>query len=586
MKKEPTALHAVGEFSLLVYAAPQVSVSFNELVQKQLDAYPAEILDQLITPCLDAYRTNVSVEELPKLLTQKLTDSPLSDGGAERTIVFRALGSLWRLTFSNTYRVVPMAEEFAAQLQILLAEVALSKVDFHLPKGEVELKLTDAKKWRAPKRLPSNKQYAWEIALRYFDSPDPEQIKRATVNVSATLMAVLDEMSVLPHAEFEAAYVALFEKSGLATKNLFANAYQRMYRYFLSAKRYNALRHKNYKSGPALPGLPAEREALQWKSELSSKYSREQTIDHIRQRFRGNTRCIHITLARLKQHPGYEEWLQTLREEGWLDWQIAQAMSNYMLSYKATRQLEGQKFASAEEYEQALRVGMGRIWKLDEQECYMFFPLEAFKTKEFRDQLEMNALFVLKSYGLENKSQTPNFDAIRDLLSVRFRMQADNTEDDNPFLLDPGDNAEFANQLIEKDWANARSVRFVSDSDNPTEPAAMVLVFAQQHQGVDGYELLLDFYQNNKASIALSAVGGRLSLSIQAEGVQQPLKLSELDYRPEELAAFQANVPADSSFVFMVGFEHQSDLIMSASRDPFSPLLVKAYRYEELPTTA
>lgn len=584
LRKEPTALHAVGEFSLLVYAAPQVSASFNDLVQKQLDSFPAEIRDQFITPCLDSYRTNVLVAELPQLLTQKLIDSPLSDGGAERAIVFRALGSLWRLIFSNTYRVVSMAEEFTAQLQILLAEVALSKVDFHLPKGEVELNLTDAKKWRAPKRLPSNKRYVWEIALRHFDSPDPEQIKRATVNVSATLMAVLDEMSVLPHAEFEAAYVALFEKSGLATKNLFANAYQRMYRYFLSAKRYNALRHKNYKSGPALPGLAAEREALQWKSDISSKYSREQTIEHIRQRFRGSTRCIHITLARLKQHAGYDEWLQKLRKEGWLDWQIAQAMANYMLSYKVTRQIEGQKFASAEEYEQALRVGMGKMWQLDEQKCYTFFPLEAFETKEFRDQLEMNALFVLKSYGLENKSQTPNFDAIRDLLSIRFRMQTDNTEEDNPFLLNTGNSTEFVSQLIEKDWANARSVRFVSDSDNPTEPAAIVLVFAQRHQGLDGYELLLDFYQNNKASMALSIIGARLSLSIQTEGAQQPLKLRELDYRPEELAAFQANVPADSSFVFMVGFEHQADLVMSASRDPFSPLLMKTYHCKG-PTT-
>ena len=585
LRKEPTALHAVGEFSLLVYAAPQVSASFNDLVQKQLDSYPAEIRDQLITPCLDSYRANVLVAELPQLLTRKLIDSPLSDGGTERTIVFRALGSLWRLTFSNTYRVVPMAEEFAAQLQILLAEVALSKVDFHLPKGEVELNLTDAKKWRAPKRLPSNKRYVWEIALRHFDSPDPEQIKRATVNVSATLMVVLDEMSVLPHAEFEAAYISLFDKSGLATKNLFANAYQRMYRYFLSAKRFNALRHKNHKSGPALPGLPAEREALQWKSDISSKYSREQTIDHIRQRFRSNTRCIHITLARLKQRAGYGEWLQKLREEGWLDWQIAQAMSNYMLNYKVTRQLEGQKFASAEAYEQALRVGIGKMWQLDEQECYTVFPLEAFETKEFRDQLEMNALFVLKSYGLENKSQTPNFDAIRDLLSIRFRMQTDNTEEDNPFLLNTGNNIEFVNQLIEKDWVNARSVRFVSDSNNPTEPAAIVLVFAQQHQGLDGYELLLDFYQNNNASVALSTVGWRMSLFIQTEEAQQPLRLRDLDYRPEELASFQANVPADSSFMFMVGFEHQADLIMSASRDPFSPFLLKAYRCEGPTTT-
>jgi len=135
LSKEPTMLHAVAEYATMLFTAPYFAPSFEPVLQKQLARFPAEIREQLIGPSLNTYKASLPEAELPGWLRSKLTDRPLSDAGAQRTITFRALGSTWTLVFANTYRLAPVAEEFAAHLQILLAELALSAVDFHLPKG-------------------------------------------------------------------------------------------------------------------------------------------------------------------------------------------------------------------------------------------------------------------------------------------------------------------------------------------------------------------------------------------------------------------------------------------------------------------
>lgn len=127
---------------------------------------------------------------------------------------------------------------------MVLAEIVLSAVDFHLSKGQVALYLLAAAKRRGPKRLPTNTRYAWEVVLRCCDEPDPTQINRATTYVSAVAMSMLGEMSLLPSAEFRESFTSRFEKSSLAIRRLVVNAYQRMYRYLLPPKKFTALRHR------------------------------------------------------------------------------------------------------------------------------------------------------------------------------------------------------------------------------------------------------------------------------------------------------------------------------------------------------
>lgn len=581
LQKEPAMLHAVAEYATMLFTAPQFAPTFEPVLRKQLAGFPAEIRELLIEPSVDTYKASLAEMEVPEWLRSKLADRPLSDAGGQRIIAFRALGSSWTLVFANTYRMVPVAEEFAAHLQILLAEVALSAVDFHLPKGRVELRLVEAKKWSGPKRVSTNSSYAWEIPLRFFDKPDPDQIRRATTHVSAALMIILGEISLLPAEEFKAEFTGLYEKSGLATKNLFANAYQRMYRYFVPHKRFTSLLHQQQQPVDSLPGVPIESPAMQWKSSLSTKYD-QQTVDgRIQERFENSTRCIFLTLGRLQQQAGYPHWLAELRQAGWPDWQIAMAMANYMIQVKVRRLLATQEFASEDQFAQAMKKEAGRVWHLSEAECYHCFSLESFQSEEFMEQLKLNAFFVLRSYGLVDSGKTPYFDAIREFLQVRFNGQQPGMEEANPFLVEQHIDLDVISQAIEKDWESGLSLRFIPGDESQNQPAVSVLTFRQSTQGHVGYELLLDFFPAHESVLVISTVKGKVHARMEDPQSGVSLTLGERLYRPEELEAFLAQQSANASFVFAIGTEESQGRGLIATRTPYSPFVVGSHRFEK-----
>ncbi len=68
---------------------------------------------------------------------------------------------------------------------------------------------------------------------------------------------------------------------------------------------------------------------------------------------------------------------------------------------------------------------------MDEKDCYIKYPLEAFKSKEFNDQFNIVALSILSTYGLESKLLTPNFKALKEFMDVRFNISVDDYTDNN-----------------------------------------------------------------------------------------------------------------------------------------------------------
>ena len=68
---------------------------------------------------------------------------------------------------------------------------------------------------------------------------------------------------------------------------------------------------------------------------------------------------------------------------------------------------------------------------MDEKDCYIKYPLEAFKSKEFNDQFNIGALSILSTYGLESKLLTPNFKAIKEFMDVRFNIRLDDYTENN-----------------------------------------------------------------------------------------------------------------------------------------------------------
>lgn len=69
---------------------------------------------------------------------------------------------------------------------------------------------------------------------------------------------------------------------------------------------------------------------------------------------------------------------------------------------------------------------------MDERECNVAFPLKAFQTEEFFQLFNVSSISVMTTYGLETKMMTPNFTAIKEFLNIRFNLQYDDYNDNNP----------------------------------------------------------------------------------------------------------------------------------------------------------
>ncbi len=378
---------------------------------------------------------NYSTEEKVKVLCEeKLVDLPLNDSGQTRTIRFKALGSLWIISFNNDYDMNSIAEEFLAVLQIILAEISLSKYDFHLVKSSIVIELEVVEKPMPPKQLPSFNEYKWKVFVHYSDDSDSRGVYDQIVKIINSLLNILNEVSLLKDAEFRDLFFGFFKENSLSSKTLPTNSYQRMYRQIVSIDNFNSLYRQHFNPVSLDFNLPKDNIAMQWRNELSSKYNHQNALGFINGRFKNSYKCIYLTIEKLRQSKDFHVFINTLRNEGFFDWQIVLGIFNFIVNHKASMELKNSKigFTSEEEYFNALSVAIQKYINMDEKDCYVEFPLEAFKNQDFNIQLRNYPINVLRSFGLENKSRFPNIEAIKNFLEVRFNMKNDNSDLQNP----------------------------------------------------------------------------------------------------------------------------------------------------------
>lgn len=91
-----------------------------------------------------------------------------------------------------------------------------------------------------------------------------------------------------------------------------------------------------------------------WNSSLSAKYDKKFSLEAIENRFNNVQKCTYITLADLKKNPDFPAWLNSLRSQGFKDWQILINMQNFMVNYKV-QQFERKRFDTEQGYVEHLQ---------------------------------------------------------------------------------------------------------------------------------------------------------------------------------------------------------------------------------------
>jgi hypothetical protein len=426
-------LKKMADFSLILHSIPILSAQlkfFTDVIIKNF----GDFTDGLIIEFLEDLMKEFKAEQtLKNIIERKLYDAPLTDVGERRMIRFNALGSLWTITFANDYITNSIAEEFCAILQIILGEIALSKYDFHLFKSTIVLELEMSEKLKLPEQEPSHSEYRWKVFISFFEGVKPNEVNFNTASKVASIQTILNSISLLPKEEFDDAFEELFKKSGLATKTLSMNSYQKMYRLVFVKEEFELSQRQNFNPVEnSLINLPKTNKILEWESGLSPKYNHEEALNFISGRYKNTLKCIHLTLAKLISDKEFQSLINGFRAEGWQDWQILIAIFNFIINHKANEELILLDIEKEEERKEKFFELFHKYKDMKEEESYMLFPIVAFESNDFLFHLESSVVNVLETYNFENKATFPNFQAIKEFLDIRLNMSEDVVSEGNP----------------------------------------------------------------------------------------------------------------------------------------------------------
>lgn len=420
----------MADLALILHVSEKIAPELNVMLNHQTNNFGV-IGDDFIKPALENFEEgHPAYQTLIPIIERELTDVPLNDLGKTRKVSFNALGIEWTISFDNTYEMTPQSEEFCAIAQIVLAEIALSKYDFHLIRGKVKIQLEISQDFKGPAQEPSNESIIWKAWVRQLDSQNPTEINLNTSSCVTAIRRIVSHLSLLPFDEFDTLFDSLFKEADLAGKTQIQGLYQRMYRYVYKQPNFDALQRHNFEA-ISIPNidLPKTNKVMEWENKLSSLYNQEVSLKQIDCRFDRLNKNIYLTIGELVEDPEFVALLKSLRNEGWQDWHIFLAINNFILTQKTQFKLREISNPTQEDF--------NRIYfemkEMDEADFKAEFPVVAFQSLDFQFTLKNTMVLILESFGLANPSKYPNFDAIREFLDVRFNMAEDGSGDKNPF---------------------------------------------------------------------------------------------------------------------------------------------------------
>ncbi len=410
--------------------APKMSPQLAGYIEFQ-KIQMGQLFKEFIEPLTDEFEKFIEEKGLLNHVQNKLNAAPINDIGNVRKIEFKAFGSIWSVSFPNIWLYNSLGEEFAAVLQILLVELSSSKTDLHFIRTNIEIEIVEADKLKSPEQIASNESFKWKIFTSKIDSPDKDKIRLQISGLILSMKYILRDISLIKDDEFFEIVDKLFQNEALAEKTMTINLYQRIYRNIYSEESFIASQ-RNVFTNELLSINLKEDKILEWNKQQSPLYSKEEILKQIEGRYKNCTKSTYLTIENLKKQPGYSEWLNNLRKQGWLDWQILLSIYNHSLSYKTSRVVSQKTYASEDIKRAEFQKIFNEIRRKDEGEIYVEFPLNYFTGMEFQFQLDQTAFIVLGALNLENKAKFPNFPAIKDFLNYRFNYGIDDIPELSP----------------------------------------------------------------------------------------------------------------------------------------------------------
>lgn len=374
-----------------------------------------------------------TIEKQWEILGNKLWDKPFNDLGKKRQICWEALGSNWTISFDNNSQTTGIAEEFCSILQILIGEIMFNNSDFHLLKNNIYIELSIGETYIAPEQIMNAGSLKYKLTLKSIGISSIKDISHHNSTIGSFLLLIFGELSLLKTEEIYELYIKLFSEQDLMLKTYTLNTYHRIYGEFFDDKLFQIDQRANYNLPVPSGVFPKTNTFLEWPSFLSSKYSQERSINLIKGRYKNSVKLTSKTINRLNGEPQFIHVIKKYRAQGWLDWQILLSMVNFMIDYKTKLKMEGKSFATDKEFFEENQRIMFEYLDLSEEDFYVQFPPEAFDSEGFESQFLLLPSIIIKKWGLECRSEMPNFSALREFLNYKFNFSKDEVIELSPF---------------------------------------------------------------------------------------------------------------------------------------------------------
>lgn len=314
-------MHAAG----LVYL-----VSVHHVPSKAPEA--RALADTLFpTEMLDEFRDEppswlVDAKHVAETFRDQIGVRPFDDLDEHPVVAWKALGVHWRIHTPEQAGLSVEAERLAVTLQILQADLA----DFDLCTlpMDANVLLTVGDTFHA--NAAEDGDWTFEAQIQASDSEaDHAEMERFAAETLAISMEMFGMTSVLAYEEAMDALESRFDE-GLASKLTTFRLYDDVVRPWLTDP-------DSTTGGPFGPPVePSDAHPdLRWPDGPGPKYSRNDAIKSLENRYAHFAAATKYTRIRLRASPEVLATIEKLRSDGWLDWHILGAIHGVALSYRA-----------------------------------------------------------------------------------------------------------------------------------------------------------------------------------------------------------------------------------------------------------
>ncbi|MGF6852337.1 hypothetical protein [Paraburkholderia sp. CI3] len=345
-----------------------------------------------------------------------LNGQPFSDAGAERKYEWRALGICWEVSCENSVDTIVIVEGLVSCLQIILADMADVELNLLPTKVAIQAKVSAIGKFEI-KELDCNDAMKWSINLPLQGSSED-----FGSYANGLASAIVAGCSLLRDQEIMKIFESSF-KNGLAGKTFVVRPYHELLREFAS-KEHEAIRRSCTRlDTPSLDTCLHEANALAWRTGPGPGYSKKRSLKFIKNRYSRALIPVRLTLSRLRTSEEFKSFVVELRHQGYLDWHILLLICNAAINFRlpvptgegedtlARNQEATMEFMGNEETAEAIEI-----------------PESAIIGESLHMKLDFQLAIVAKTWGLQLKSRTPDFKALKRVMVERYAYFIDDVE--------------------------------------------------------------------------------------------------------------------------------------------------------------